>query len=286
MATKKYFEKILVPVDGSLSCLRAKEVAALIAKKFKSKVKVIHVISHDFMHPELKANYQLPPLVLDQLEKSYLETGKKIIKIAEELFKEEGIEVQAQLVKHEDPAEKVLRLIEEEAFDLVVMGNRSEDQAERFSLGSITEKVSMYAKCPVLIVKGKTKIMKILSATDASEQANKALEYAVQLAQNFEAKITLLHVEEKRLYQLEQKAISHVCESILRDAENKVEGIDIDKRLEFGSPAETIIKVAKEEGHDLIILGSRGLNTAKRFLLGSVSADVSMHARRSVLIIR
>ena len=79
MATKKYFEKILVPVDGSLSCLRAKEVAALIAKKFKSKVKVIHVISHDFMHPELKANYQLPPLVLDQLEKSYLETGKKII---------------------------------------------------------------------------------------------------------------------------------------------------------------------------------------------------------------
>ena len=91
MTDKLYFEKILVPVDGSHSCRRAEELAALIAKKFRSKVTVIHVISHHFMHPELKANYQLPPLILNELEKSYLKAGRKIIKTAEELFKEEGI---------------------------------------------------------------------------------------------------------------------------------------------------------------------------------------------------
>jgi nucleotide-binding universal stress UspA family protein len=283
---KLYFRNILVPVDGSHSCLRAKELAASIAEKFASKVTVIHVISHDFMHPELKAHYQLPSLILHELDKAYLEAGRKIIRAAEELFREEGVEIKTELIRHEDPAEQVLQMVKKSKYDLVIIGNISETQAERYSLGSVAEKVSIYAKCPVLIAKKKTIIKKLLVAVDGSEQANKALEYAIQIGQRYKAKITLLHVGEADLFRLEPKVTKEVGEQILNDAVTKIKDVNFDTRLEFGNPAQIILKVAKQEDYDLIILGSRGISSVRRFLLGSVSADVSMHAQRSVLIVR
>jgi nucleotide-binding universal stress UspA family protein len=285
---KQIFGKILVAIDGSHSCLRAREIAASIAREFGSKVTVVHVISHDFMHPELKAHHQLPSLILHELDKSYQKAGRKIIRAAEEFFREENVEIKSELVKAEDPAEKVLQMVKESDYDLLIIGNISETQADRFSLGSVAEKISLYAKCPVLIAKRKTKIKKLLVAVDGSEKADKALEYAIQLCRHFKARMTLLHVEEGELFRLEPKVTKQVGEQILAESASKAKAGDVacDVRLEFGNPARTILKVAKQEDYDLIVLGSRGVSSVKRFLLGSVSADVSMHAQRSVLIVR
>ena len=125
MSKKLLFEKILVPVDGSRSCLHAKMLASSIARKFNSKVTVVHVISHEFMHPELKAQYQLPPSILLKLDEAYLQTGKKIIRNAEELFRETEVDIDARLVKYEDPAEFLLKMVRDEKYDLVVIGNRA-----------------------------------------------------------------------------------------------------------------------------------------------------------------
>jgi nucleotide-binding universal stress UspA family protein len=283
---RQFIGKILVAVDGSNSCLRAMQVAAAVAKKFHSQLTVVHVISHDFMHPELKAHYQFPSLVLEELDKSYQKTGRKILTGAEEFFKEEKIDVKSKLVRAEDPAEKILEIIKESDYDLLILGNVSEIQARRFSLGSVAEKISLYAKIPVLITKKKTKIRKLLVAVDGSANADKALRYAVQFCQPFKAGITLLTVEEVSLFELEPKVTKKVGEQILADAVAKVRDLTFDSRFEIGDPATVILKVAKQEDCDLIVLGSRGLSSVKRFLLGSVSADVSMYAHRSVLIVR
>jgi nucleotide-binding universal stress UspA family protein len=283
---KRFFGKILVAVDGSHSCLRARELAASLAQEFHSQVKVVHVISHDFMHPELKAHHQLPSLILHELDKSYQKAGRKIIRAVEEFFREENVEIESELVRAEDPAEKVIQMVKESNYDLLVIGNISETQAERFSLGNVAEKISLYAECPVLIVKRKTNIKKLLVAIDGSKQANKALGYAIQLCQHYKAKMTLLHVEQDELFRLEPKVIKQVGEQILTDAAAKAKGVTFETRLEFGNPARTILKMTKQEDYDLIVLGSRGVSSVKRFLLGSVSADVSMHAQRSVLIVR
>jgi nucleotide-binding universal stress UspA family protein len=286
MASQNYFKNILVPVDGSTSCLRAKQLAALIAKKFQSRVTVIHCVSHDFMHPELKAHHQLPALVLHELDKVYLKAGKKILRHAEELFMDEGIAVETELIKAEDPAEIILEMVEERGCDLIVIGNRAKTQHERFALGSVTEKVSMYASCPVLITKRKTEIRRLLVAVDGSKQANKALDHAVAIAKNFRARITLLHVEEAKLFGLKPEIVRKVGEEILLEAESRLEEVSFDKSLKPGSPVEIILKMAWLGDFDLIVMGSRGLSSVKRFLLGSVSADVSMHARTSVLLVR
>ena len=281
-----YFKKILVPVDGSHSCLHAEELAAAIAKNFKSKVTVIHVVSHDFLHAELELRYQVPPSVRTEITNWLFQTGKKIVWDAEALFKEEGIEVDARVVEYEDPAETVLQVAKDEGYDLIVMGNRGETEVEVFSLGSIAEKVSRHAECPVLIVKETTELSKILVAIDGSESAEKALEYAVQLAKKHKAKITLLNVGESKLFGLKPEVARKIGESILSDAAAKVKGLKLDTQLEFGNPAETIIEVAEKGNYDLIVVGSRGLSSVKRFFLGSVSDDVSHHAKCSVLIVR
>lgn len=278
------FGKILVAVDGTYSCLRAMEIAAVIAKKFSSKITVVHVISHDFMHPELKANHQLPELVLNELDKSHKETGIRILRGAEEFFKEEQIEISSELVKAQDPAEKILEMIEDGGYDLLILGNLSDVQTKHFTLGHVAKKISLHANVPVLIVKRKTEVRKLLVAVDGSANADKALEYAIQFSRPFKAIITLLHVEETG--SVKQKGVKTAGEHILANAAAKHWQLSYNSRLDNGEPAETILKVANQENHDLIVIGSRGLGSVKRFLLGSVSAEVSMHAQCSVLIIR
>ena len=290
MNSTRFFRKILVPVDGSHSCLHAKMLASSIASEFESKVTVVHVVSHEFMHPELKAQYRLPHSILHKIDEAYLQAGKKIIRNAEELFREAGIAVDARLVSYEDPAEFILQLVKNEGYDLVVIGNRAETQSERYSLGSVTEKVARHAECPVLIVKKKPKVEKILTAVDGSKHADKALEYTVHLVKNYSANLALVHVEEDKLIRIGGPqvvdCVGTVGECILKDASNKVHGISFNRMLEYGSPAEVIIKVAKKADVDIIVVGSRGLSSVRRFLLGSVSDDISMHARSSVLVVR
>ena len=286
MKSESYFKKILVPVDGSHSCLHAEELAAAIAKNFKSKVTVIHVVSHELLHAGLELRYRVPPSVRTEITNWLLQTGKKIVWDAEALFKEEGVEVDARVIEYEDPAETVIRVAKDEEYDLIVMGNRGETEVEVFSLGSMAEKVFRHAECPVLIVKQKTKLSKILVAIDGSESAEKALEYAVQLAKKHKAKVTLLNVGSSKLFGFKPEVVREVGEHILSDAVAKIKGLKLNTQLEFGNPAETIIEVAEKGNYDLIVVGSRGISSVKRFFLGSVSDDVSHHAKRSVLIVR
>lgn len=286
MKSESYFKKILVPVDGSHSCLHAEELAAAIAKNFKSKVTVIHVVSHELLHAGLELRYRVPPSVRTEITNWLLQTGNKIVWDAEALFKEEGVEVDARVIEYEDPAETVIRVAKDEEYDLIVMGNRGETEVEVFSLGSMAEKVFRHAECPVLIVKQKTKLSKILVAVDGSESAEKALEYAAQLAKKHKAKVTLLNVGESKLFGFKPEVAREVGEHILSDAAAKVKGLKLNTQLEFGNPAETLIEVAEKGNYDLIVVGSRGLSSVKRFFLGSVSDDVSHHAKCSVLIVR
>lgn len=74
---------------------------------------------------------------------------------------------------------------------------------------------------------------------------------------------------------------------ILRQATDSLPGdVGVTTRLERGDPAETILRVAGEEGHDLIVLGSHGHGRIRRALLGSVSERVLAASPLPVLLMR
>lgn len=62
-------------------------------------------------------------------------------------------------------------------------------------------------------------------------------------------------------------------------------GVDHVGHLVSGRPAAAILDIADEVDADLIVVGSRGLGRASRFVRGSVSSRVASHAKRSFLVI-
>jgi nucleotide-binding universal stress UspA family protein len=275
-----------VPVDGSRFSRQAEEVAANIAKKFNSKVTVLHVIPHTIMHPPDKYAHQVPDSVRKEMEGMFLQRGKQALDEAKMLFAQENVKADAILEEFADPPETILETAKMKKADLLVIGNRGASELEDFTLGGVAEKVSRHAECPVLIVKKGTVISKILVAFDGSKHAQRTLEHAVQLALKFDAAVTLLNVAETILPRMKTDAAKSVGERILSDAAAQVKELKVDKRVEVGHPAKTILDVAKKGNYDLIALGSRGLNPAKRFFMGSVSDKVSRHAHCSVLIVK
>ncbi|HEY7331668.1 MAG TPA: universal stress protein, partial [Candidatus Limnocylindria bacterium] len=63
-------------------------------------------------------------------------------------------------------------------------------------------------------------------------------------------------------------------------------GIGADVELREGDPADQLIRAAEAVGADLIVVGSRGLSTIPRLLIGSVARKVLLHAPQSVLVVR
>ncbi len=146
-------------------------------------------------------------------------------------------------------------------------------------------------------------IKHILLATDGSDTALKATRWAAELAKTYGAKVTVLHVVHipaalagstvlpggatdvavvTRLMEQAAEGVLTVTTPLLEEA-----GVEFETRIEYGHTAETIVRVANENGADLIVMGSRGLADASALLLGSVSHKV-LHAvhDKPVLIVR
>ncbi len=145
------FDRILVPLDGSDYADRALSTAIALAKQFSSNIILIHVIltaSSIMTSPEGAASTFLIDL-RTQLE----ETGRQILENGAKRAREEGIPT-ITIVESGSVADKILQTADRAKVDLIVIGDRGLGVVARFFLGSVADKVSHYARCPVLIVKG------------------------------------------------------------------------------------------------------------------------------------
>jgi nucleotide-binding universal stress UspA family protein len=142
---------------------------------------------------------------------------------------------------------------------------------------------------------------KLLMPVDGSEGARRAVRVAGELAEKFDAAITLLHVVEIRPGLMAGGEVAGMvgAEALVEQGYEQAKQILADARADLalpaervteevlsGHPAETICRTAKQGDYDLIVVGSRGLSQVAAFFLGSVSDRVSHHAPCSVLIVR
>jgi nucleotide-binding universal stress UspA family protein/molybdopterin converting factor small subunit len=136
---------------------------------------------------------------------------------------------------------------------------------------------------------------KILVAVDGSENAKRALEVAVRLSRDYHSKLIILNavlidkygIQHSRYTEEDSQRIVNQALSIAREgfAERGILASGEVKRAN-SSIVETIIETASEEKADLIVLGTRGLGSFKKLLLGSVSNGVVTHAHCNVLVVR
>lgn len=149
-------------------------------------------------------------------------------------------------------------------------------------------------------------LKKILVPIDGSEGATRAAHYAGDLARLAHAGVALLRVHSPEIYQLSVLSeippltdfeYLEVMEKQLNDpakdpafaaahaAVGTVEG-GITDHIVWGQPAEGICDFAKEQGMDLIVIGSRGRSAFSALVLGSTSSQVLHHAPCPVTVVR
>ncbi len=144
------FDKLLVPVDGSRSALKAAALAGEVARRFDSQVTLLHV---QYLPATVLAASGMAGMVApDRATAEALEeAAREVLRAAREsLALPEGRVTQEVLLGH--PAETICRVAEEGGYDLVAMGSRGLSEVRAFFLGSVSDKVSHHAPCPVLIV--------------------------------------------------------------------------------------------------------------------------------------
>lgn len=137
---------------------------------------------------------------------------------------------------------------------------------------------------------------KILVPVDGSEGSDKAVRFAISLAEGKEAEILVLNVqlslntpnvkrfftqEEIKGYQeaLSQEVLDHTLEV------TKEYAIPVRTVVRIGDPGEEILAEAQESPVDFIVMGYRGLGPVKRAILGSVATHVLHKTHCPVMIV-
>jgi nucleotide-binding universal stress UspA family protein len=136
---------------------------------------------------------------------------------------------------------------------------------------------------------------RIVLATDGSSDAERALEYARDLALRDGAQVIVVHAFEAVPAYLgasekTEVAARHVGagREIAEQAQQALEdaGVDVETEVLQGPPGEAILRVAEAHGADLIVMGTRGRGDLTSLLLGSVSHRVAAHSHIPVMIVR
>lgn len=141
-------------------------------------------------------------------------------------------------------------------------------------------------------------IRSVVVGTDGSETAARAVGFALDLSERFQAQLIAASAyvpePERRLKAAREQAPADIewsinpsggVDSMLRDVEDdaRARGIDATAVARKGEPAEVLCEIAADYGADVLVVGSKGM---QRRVLGSVPNTVSHRAQCSVLIVR
>jgi nucleotide-binding universal stress UspA family protein len=293
--------RILCPTDFSETSRRALERAIALARWYEAELVVLHVLPLTpsvAAFPPLVSPFTLAPVPRERF-------GEELERFSS-LAAEAGIRSSTMLAEG-SAAGEILDVARRLPADLVVMGTHGRGGFERLVLGSVAEKVLRNACCPVLTVprsagpapaQPSPPFARILCASDFSPASTRALEYALYLAQETKASLTLLHAlewssgedvpehrhldgDEYRRY-LEDEARGLLAAAVPEEARL---WCDVRVAVGMGQPDLEIERVALEVGADLIVMGVRGRGAVDLMLFGSTTRHVLREAGLPVLTV-
>ena len=302
---KLSIRNILVPIDFSTISIRTIEAAKRLAHRFGATIHLAHV--HHWQYP---ADFVGPVISSGFLPQSFEEHRNK--QLAEELktiASKAGLSPrdQTHLRTGVSAFHEICKLAQEIPADLVVMPTHGYTGLKHLFLGSTAERVVQHSACPVFVVRPKKRKSetarafsshRILVPTDFSRCSRQGLYYAIGFANEFGAKIILLHStylgyiyssEGTPLYDIPglQKAARKNAERKMRELVRAINfgRVKFETAFAEGSPALDICAFAKDHDVDLIITSTHGLTGFQHVLIGSIAEKVVRHALCSVLVV-
>lgn len=259
-------QNILVATDFSRLSDRAMDYALSFARRYESTVIAAHVICPDlYVAPALESAYGgIDPL--PYLDGVRFEARHRIEEIATDASAG-GLRCVPRLL--EGGISEQLRLLADEVrADLMVIGTHGDERGDRLVMGSVAESIIHNARIPVMTVgprvfrrpKLEASLRHIVYATDFSSDSASAAPFAVSFAEEYNAKLSVLHVlPPQRSLHDDQQMLTEHCYSELRKLVPEEARLWCDPEfiLEYGATSETIVEFAEEHAADLIVLGTR-----------------------------
>jgi universal stress protein A len=300
---KLSIRNILVPIDFSKMSIDAIATAKRLGQRFNATLHLAHV--HHWQYP---ADFVGPVISSGFLPESFeVNRNKQLADELKTIAKKTGISPrdQTHLMTGAAPFNEICRLAQEIPAELIVMPTHGYTGLKHVVLGSTAERVVQHSPCSVFVVRqrgkrqlGKSGYKKILVPIDFSACSREGLEYAIGFANEFGARIILLHAtylgyiyssEATALYDIPglQKAARESAERKMRKLVKSVNfgGVKFETVFTEGSPVLDICAFAKDHDVGLIITSTHGLTGFKHVLIGSIAEQVVRHAACSVLVV-
>jgi nucleotide-binding universal stress UspA family protein len=252
---KAKFKTILLGIDFSGPVAIALNAAKSFADEFGGTLFLVHAVP-----PVLYGPGATPELLEADLDAARTKIEVFISKA------NLGSIAHRTVIEFAEPTDLIDRVARAQRADLVVVGSHGAHGLEKLAFGSVAESVLRRVACPVLVIGPQCRedletIRSIVFATDLQTRAFRAAQYASSIAEEVNARLTLLHVRKPMAKEFEilSSDISHVLVEELRqllpaDAEQWCQP---KLRVEVGNASEEVLRVAQAEAANLIVVGVR-----------------------------
>jgi nucleotide-binding universal stress UspA family protein len=290
-------ERILCPVDFSEFSTRAFRHAQSLAEHYRAKLVALHVVEMwkypfaDYATTD-GGDYANLHASLDKGSREHLQEFVNHCR--------EGIHPEVAICEGR-AADSILSFAQREKVDLIVMGTHGRRGFDRLMFGSVTDRVMRESSCPVLAVREPPHdalaagekgsyvhyLKQILLCTDFSEYSERALGYAISVAEEYDAELTVMHV-------LEEVPSQEKVEEVLATTKQRIEKlIPAEKRtsiktrtlVRIGKPYQRIVEYAREAEVDLVAMGVRGAGALDLAIFGSTTDRVIQLGPCPVLVV-
>ncbi len=291
-------ERILCPIDFSDISHHALAHAAAIAKWYEARLTMFYAF---VSLPTVDA----PPLVLEEEDRARLIAQMR--EFAGSVARDVPVDYQVREAGLVHDA--IVTQVDAAKADLLVLGTHGRSGFQRLFLGSVTEKVMRKVKCPTLIVPPRApdvapdasvQFRRILCPIDFSYSSLAALEHAINMAEEADGQLTLLHVTEVPAALTQEPFVvdtelSRVRDAAVNDARRRLETLipeeagdycKVDTAVVEGRAYREILRQAAEKKTDLMVMGVHGRGALDLLLFGSTTHHVIRASTCPVLIVR
>jgi nucleotide-binding universal stress UspA family protein len=285
--------RVLVPVDFSPPSTVAVNHAVLLARRFRAKLSLLHVIE-----PSTALLYTFPT-ESEAAERKRCERAERMLAAMLSPEDQDDLDLETSVVVGHIPS--VIELaVHEQHPDIVVMGTHGRGLVGRWLIGSVTQSLLRKVDVPILTVCHATRPLsfkRILFATDFSEGSAEGLDFAMDIAATLNAELVVAHVIDKRpmvtyetaevaaVFDMEQQRFEEEAQISFKriEAEATSRKVTVETVLAEGIPADAIARIADENTVDFIVLAVSRKSRMDRILLGYTAERVIRDANVPVL---
>lgn len=276
--------KILVGVNKSEESQLALRYACHLLEHFPAEVDALYV-KPDVVELVREGAYA-PFTTRSDIEREVEREAKKVV---EEIFEACEVCLGGKVpcrprVASGDPAEEILREADEGQYDLIVLGGPGRSTFRGLLLGAVHNKVLLYAKQPVFIVRNYREIKRVLVAYRGSSCDQGALEFIGPLFAKRKPEITIMHVQETE--RGESAEFAERCVLTGRETLHRL-GFEPVVKVAKGDFEEEILKEVAVGRYDLVVLGAYG-HKHPRYLpvISDEALNLARLTTRPVLVFR